>query len=167
MSRYIGKRVRYECGYCKKQITLNKQSVDDSVNSGEVFCSVMCKNQFYLSNRCVKQKNKNMNFNEYQQKASTTAKYPSTMRLIYPTLGLAGESGEVCEKVKKLYRDDNGVISFQKLEELKRELGDVLWYVSAICTDLGINMQEVAELNISKLQSRLERNVIHGNGDDR
>ncbi len=108
-----------------------------------------------------------MNFNEYQEKAQITATYPTTLKIIYPSLGLAGESGEVCEKIKKVYRDKNGVFTADVISEIKKELGDVLWYVQAIAHDLGIKMDDIAEENIKKLYSRKERSVIHGNGDNR
>ena len=108
-----------------------------------------------------------MNFKEYQDKIKITSKYPSTLRVLYPALGLAGETGEVCEKIKKVYRDSNGIFTQDKVEEITKELGDVLWYIQALCNDLGINMQEVADKNVSKLLSRLDRGVIHGNGDNR
>jgi len=111
--------------------------------------------------------NKEMTFKEYQEQALITATYPATLRITYPTLGLNGEAGEVAEKVKKLYRDHDGVIDSVFLENVKLELGDVLWYVSAICRDLGISMEDVARANIEKLHSRRERGVIHGNGDSR
>jgi NTP pyrophosphatase (non-canonical NTP hydrolase) len=103
-----------------------------------------------------------MTFNEYQEKASKTAIYSEQFKLIYPALGLAGEAGEVAEKVKKLIRD--GTL---QVEDLKKELGDVLWYVSALASDLQINLDDVANTNIEKLQSRQARGVIGGNGDNR
>ena len=108
-----------------------------------------------------------MNFKEYQDTIKITAKYPVNIRVLYPALGLAGETGEVCEKIKKVYRDNNGVFSQDKVIEITKELGDVLWYIQAICNDLGINMQDVAQINVDKLMSRLDRDVIHGNGDNR
>lgn len=108
-----------------------------------------------------------MNFKEYQEKASTTAVYPVEHKVIYPTLGLNGEAGEVAEKVKKVIRDSDGEFTPEKIQELKKEIGDVLWYVSALCTDLGLDMGEVAQANIDKLFSRKDRGVIHGNGDNR
>ena len=108
-----------------------------------------------------------MNFREYQQKIKITASYKPDMKILYPTLGLNGEAGEVAEKVKKVYRDNDGVFTPEKVQEIKKELGDVLWYVQALCNDLGLDMQEVAEVNVEKLLSRLERGVIHGNGDNR
>ena len=109
-----------------------------------------------------------MEFKEYEEKARKTAVYPDRgNNLIYPVLGLAGEAGEVVEKVKKLIRDKNREIDAAFLEAIKKELGDVLWYIAAICAELGISMEEVARLNIEKLYSRMERNKLHGEGDDR
>lgn len=85
----------------------------------------------------------------------------------YPTLGLCGEAGEVAENMKKCYRDDQSVITPARKEALKKELGDVLWYVGAICTEVGLDMECVAECNLEKLQSRQERGVLGGSGDDR
>ena len=103
-----------------------------------------------------------MRFNEYQEEASKTAIYPEQYKIVYPTLGLAGEAGEVAEKVKKHIRD--GVLN---VDDLKKELGDVLWYLAAIASDLGLNLDEVAEANLQKLRSRQARGVISGNGDNR
>ena len=100
-----------------------------------------------------------MTFDEYQVKAKQTAIYDHP--IIYPTLGLCGESGEVAEKVKKHLRDGTS------LDELKKELGDVLWYISAIASDLKLSLDDIAETNISKLTSRLERGKIQGSGDNR
>lgn len=108
-----------------------------------------------------------MNFKEYQDKIKVTAVYPANVRVLYPALGLAGETGEVCEKIKKVYRDNAGVFTAEKVAEISKEMGDVLWYLQALCNDLGINMQDVADNNVTKLLSRLDRGVIHGNGDNR
>lgn len=108
-----------------------------------------------------------MNFKEYQLKAKETAIFPAHLRIIYPTLGLTGEAGEVSEKVKKLYRDYNGVLTHDYVENIKKELGDVLWYIATLCTDLGIDMEEVATSNIEKLSSRQQRNMLSGSGDNR
>jgi len=109
-----------------------------------------------------------MTFEEYEKKAGKTAIYPNRgNNLIYPVLGLVGESGEVAEKVKKLIRDKNYKIDKDFVETIKMELGDVLWYIAAICYELGLSMEEVAKSNIEKLASRKERNVIHGEGDSR
>jgi NTP pyrophosphatase (non-canonical NTP hydrolase) len=109
-----------------------------------------------------------MNFEEYQKFSRETAFYPGKDKnFIYPTLGLAGEAGEVAEKIKKVIRDDNGAVSEEKKAELKKELGDVLWYTAQIATELGISLDEIAKLNIEKLRSRKERNVLGGSGDNR
>ena len=108
-----------------------------------------------------------MTFNEYQTIAATTAIYPESAKFIYPTLGLCGEAGEVAEKVKKIIRDANGEFTDEKKAEIMKEIGDVLWYISALCTDLGVKMGVVAQGNIDKLLSRKERGVLNGNGDNR
>ena len=109
-----------------------------------------------------------MNFDEYQTLSGKTAIYPGRgENLTYPTLGLCGESGEVSEKVKKLIRDKGGVIDNDVRADLRKELGDVLWYVAQLCTELGLSMSDVAQGNIDKLASRMERGKISGDGDDR
>ena len=87
--------------------------------------------------------------------------------IVYPTLGLTNEAGEVAGKVKKIFRDKGGVIGPEDREALKQELGDVLWYLAQICTELDLSLQEVAEANLAKLFSRLERGQISGEGDTR
>src|SRR5512136_3313860 len=109
-----------------------------------------------------------MNFTDYQTKSRRTAKYPSIGHpVIYPTLGLTNEAGEVAGKIKKIFRDKGGVIGEVEREALKSELGDVLWYLAQVCTELEIPLDEVAEHNIEKLYSRLERGKIGGEGDKR
>ena len=109
-----------------------------------------------------------MTFNEYQLKAKETAIFPDEEnRFIYATLGMMGEAGEVSEKIKKIWRDKGKVISDSDREEVKKELGDVLWYMSQLALEVGIDFDDVATNNINKLQSRLERNVLHGSGDSR
>ncbi len=96
-----------------------------------------------------------MNFEEYQTAASRTALYPGRLKnLEYPTLGLAGEAGEVANIVKKIQRDHGGVITDETRAKLKDELGDVLWYISACADELGLTLGEVAEYNVSKLEKR-------------
>lgn len=87
--------------------------------------------------------------------------------LIYPTLGLVNEAGEFAGKIKKIFRDKNGKISEDDKVMLKSELGDVLWYFTQICTELGMTVEEVAEANLDKLFSRLKRGKISGEGDKR
>jgi len=109
-----------------------------------------------------------MNFNAYQKKAFATAKYPSIgNNPYYPTLGLCGEAGEVAEKIKKVMRDDGGFFSIEKLVEIEKELGDVMWYVAAVATELGLTMETIAEKNIAKLASRKKRGLISRSGDNR
>lgn len=109
-----------------------------------------------------------MNFTQYQEQARQTAIYPDVgNNLWYPTLGLAGESGEVAEKVKKVYRDDNGNLTLEKKLELVKELGDVLWYVSNIASEIKYNLDTIARFNLDKLNKRVTDNVVHGSGDNR
>ena len=119
-----------------------------------------------------------MNFNEYQEKASKfdTFSYETFIKegakvnhlgMLEKVLGLAGESGEACDKIKKLIRDNNGEVSEEKKKELVKELGDILWYLAMVSKYLGMEFSKVAEMNIEKLQDRFERNKIHGSGDNR
>jgi len=109
-----------------------------------------------------------MTFEEYQKLSRETAIYPGIGKnFVYPTLGLAGEAGEVSEKVKKILRDNNGLVDEERKKELIKELGDVLWYLSQIASELGVSLEEVASLNVEKFHSRHERNKVHGNGDSR
>lgn len=108
-------------------------------------------------------------FDDYQKRAFTTAVYPGRGEgnWTYAGLGLAGETGEICEKLKKAIRDDGGVITPERKAALKRELGDVLWYLAALCTELQLSLQEVAEENLAKLATRKHENKLHGEGDYR
>ena len=106
-----------------------------------------------------------MDFNQYQALARSTAIYPEQQRVVYPALGLAGESGEVAEKIKKMLRDD--IPEETVRESLIKELGDVLWYVANLAHDLSITLDEVAHANVSKLLDRSERGVLQGSGDNR
>ena len=109
-----------------------------------------------------------MNFNEYQQQARTTAVYPDIGdNYIYPALGLCGEAGEVAEKIKKIIRDNNGIITYEKNIEIQKELGDVLWYVSNLASELGVDLNRIAQSNLDKLFTRKAENKLHGSGDNR
>lgn len=109
-----------------------------------------------------------MNFTDYQTKSRATAKYPVIGHgVIYPTLGLVNEAGEVAGKIKKVFRDKDGQINEETREALKAELGDVLWYISQVATELDLSLDEIAEGNIAKLLDRLERGKIKGDGDNR
>ena len=119
-----------------------------------------------------------MDFDEYQNRAGALAEYPEIYvkdkngemiraDYIYPTLGLCGESGEVAEKIKKIVRNDEGVIFSGKQDEVKKELGDVLWYLQQLATEFKLDLEDVAVGNIEKLEDRKERNVIKSEGDNR
>ena len=109
-----------------------------------------------------------MDFSTYQKASRKTALYPDLGKnFIYPTLGLVGEAGEVAEKIKKVIRDKGGVIDEATKLELQKELGDVLWYLSQLSVELGLELDDVAAKNITKLQSRLDRQQLHGDGDNR
>lgn len=110
-----------------------------------------------------------LDFKTYQEGARRTAVYPGCRQgnWTYPALGLAGETGEICEKLKKALRDEGGHVSPERLSDLSRELGDVLWYVAALCSELGLDLQAVAEENLAKLCARKQSGRIHGDGDRR
>ncbi len=109
-----------------------------------------------------------MDMDFYQKEARKTAVYPDVgNNLIYPAIGLAGETGEVMEKIKKMMRDDGNRLNDERREMIVKELGDVMWYVANLAAEIGVSLSEVAEKNLEKLRSRKERNVLHGDGDDR
>ena len=109
-----------------------------------------------------------MGMNEYQKLAEVTVVYPPDMKVIYPTIGLCGETGEVAEKIKKWIRDaDRKPMTQETLDLIKKELGDVLWYVAALARDLGLTLDEIARHNVEKLHDRKERGLVHGEGDER
>lgn len=109
-----------------------------------------------------------MTFSEYQKSATETAVYPNIgFNVEYPTLGLAGETGEVCNKVKKIQRDFDGFVDDEMRESLKDEISDCMWYLAQLCTELQLDLDEVASHNLRKLQDRKNRNVIQGSGDRR
>ena len=109
-----------------------------------------------------------MEMNSYQDAARKTAAYPDVGRNpISPTLGLTGEAGEVADKVKKVIRDRGGVFDADTREAIKLELGDVLWYVAQLASELGYDLNEVADANLQKLSSRAARGRIGGSGDQR
>jgi NTP pyrophosphatase (non-canonical NTP hydrolase) len=109
-----------------------------------------------------------MDFNQYQSRSRRTAKYPPIgAGVIYPTLGLTNEAGEVAGKVKKIFRDKGGIIGPEDRAALRGKLGDVLWYLAQVCTELDLSLDQVAEHNLTKLFDRLERGKIGGEGDNR
>ena len=113
-----------------------------------------------------------MEFNEYQEKAKRYDLAEATSDLKAPgfmekVLGLAGEAGETADKFKKIIRDKDGVMSDEDKSAVAKELGDVLWYVASIARYLDVPLSEVAKNNLEKLESRMERNRLHGEGDER
>ena len=107
-------------------------------------------------------------FDLYQDAAEATAIYPDKGdNLYYPALGLAGEAGEVCEKIKKIMRDQKGYFTDEDTAEIEKELGDVLWYLATIATELNLALSVIAEDNMKKLLDRQERGVLGGSGDNR
>lgn len=102
-------------------------------------------------------------FNEYLDFVKSMKVYPEQYKVIYPTLGLTGEAGEIAEKVKKSLRGDKELDK----EALLKELGDPLWYITSLADDLGYTLQDVVDANVEKLTSRKERGVLKGSGDDR
>ena len=108
-----------------------------------------------------------MELSEYQQLSRRTAAYPRAAWLAYPALGLAGEAGEVAEHAKKAIRDDGGTVGDERRAAMAKELGDVLWYVAQISTELGLDLEDVARANLEKLSSRQRRGVLSGSGDER
>ena len=112
-------------------------------------------------------------FHEYQKKAHGTSlctrigdTEPGCF-LVYPALKLAGEAGEVAEKIGKIYRDNNGELNRDSIHALVLEMGDVLWYLAELATYLGVDLSQVAACNLQKLADRAARNKIQGSGDDR
>jgi len=111
-----------------------------------------------------------MTFNNFQTNASRTAFYPRVFPnqgLYYTALGLVGEAGEIANKVKKIMRDNNGNLEELAKADIFDELGDVLWYCASLADELGVNLEDVAKLNLIKLEDRMNRGKIQGSGDKR
>ncbi len=113
-----------------------------------------------------------MTFNEYQKQALTTAHVGkdnknTLMEKTIWVMGIAGEAGEVVEKWKKIVAYKEGKISAEDTQELKKELGDVIWYIAVLADSLGLTLEEVMQLNVQKLIDRKKRGVIKGQGDNR
>ncbi len=108
-----------------------------------------------------------MDLSEYQRRSRRTAEYPREAWLAYPALGLSGEAGEVAEHAKKAIRDDAGQVSDERRAAMSKELGDVLWYVAQLATELDLELDQIAQANLDKLLSRQQRGVLSGDGDDR
>lgn len=109
-----------------------------------------------------------MTFDEYQKQSKKTAQYSDFVPpFVYLTMGLAGESGETIDKIKKVVRNNNGKFTPEDLQEIKKELGDVLWYLSQLATQFDMSLEDVASTNLDKLFDRLKRNKIRSRGDNR
>lgn len=109
-----------------------------------------------------------MNFDEFQKEVKETSIYPDQGNNIsYAALGLTGEAGEVADKVKKLIRDAGGKLTEEKRQEMIKELGDVLWYLTALAIELGVKLEDVAKTNVKKVEDRKSRGVLSGEGDNR
>lgn len=109
-------------------------------------------------------------FSQYQELARVTAIYPDQgelLGLLYVALGLAGEAGEIANKTKKIIRDTNREITPEYLEMVKKEMGDVLWYLSNMCSELNIDFKAIAQENLIKLYGRKMKDTLHGAGDNR
>ena len=109
-----------------------------------------------------------MHAHEYQDRALETAIYPNRgANFVYPALGLVGEAGEVADKLKKVIRDGNGVLTDAVKDAVAAELGDTMWYIAVLASEIGYNLDEIMAKNLSKLNSRKQRGVLAGSGDDR
>jgi NTP pyrophosphatase (non-canonical NTP hydrolase) len=109
-----------------------------------------------------------MDLNQYQDSALKTAIYPNQgFDFTYPALGLVGEAGEVADKLKKVIRDNKGVLTDHVRDTVAKELGDVLWYLAVLANELNYDLNTIAEDNLLKLLSRQERGVLSGSGDNR
>jgi NTP pyrophosphatase (non-canonical NTP hydrolase) len=108
-----------------------------------------------------------MTLNQYQEAAKQTAIYKKEHKIFYTTFGLVSEAGEVAGKVKKVMRDNNNRFKLEDLQEIAKELGDVLWYVATLADDIGIDLEDIARINIQKLTARKEKVTISGSGDNR
>jgi hypothetical protein len=109
-----------------------------------------------------------MDLNTYQTAALQTAVYPDQgFNFAYPALGLSGEAGEVADKLKKVIRDDDGVLTDPVRDAVAKELGDCMWYLAVLAYEMDYDLNEIAQINIDKLNSRRERGVLSGSGDNR
>lgn len=109
-----------------------------------------------------------MQANDYQRKALETAMYPNQgANFVYPALGLVGEAGEVAEKLKKVIRDNDGVLTDELKDKVAKELSDVCWYVAVLAYELDYSLADIFQMNVDKLASRAQRGTLSGDGDDR
>jgi NTP pyrophosphatase (non-canonical NTP hydrolase) len=108
-----------------------------------------------------------MHFDEYQKATARIIPIIPDLDILYPVLGIGGESGELQEKYKKLFRDKKGKITKKFIKDVKGELGDILWYISDCARTLGLSLEEVARCNIRKNNRRQRNGTVKGNGDSR
>ncbi|MCI0619505.1 nucleoside triphosphate pyrophosphohydrolase family protein [Candidatus Wolfebacteria bacterium] len=108
-----------------------------------------------------------MEFNEYQKKSQYELIAGNYPELMYTTLALTGEAGEIADKVKKIYRDEGGIVSQEKRQDITREMGDLLWYMGRLAIHLGVSFDDVARENLEKLSKRTSRGTLSGAGDNR
>lgn len=109
-----------------------------------------------------------MTFDDYQKKSRKTVIYPKPGKnYLFPMLGLIGEAGELANYVKKVVRDDDNKMSAETKERITKELGDVLWYLAQLCSEMKVSFSDLAEQNLDKVLSRLKRGALHGSGDNR
>lgn len=108
-----------------------------------------------------------MDLSIYQSATAPTAIYPPEHGLVYTTLGLASEAGEIAGKVKKAIRDEGGVISPDRREALAYEIGDVLWYCARLAAELGLDLNDIGAMNLAKLNARKAQGLLGGDGDNR
>ena len=110
---------------------------------------------------------KQSDFDMYQKVAKTTAIYPREQAIIYPTLGLTGEAGEVANKVKKIIRDGTDKNNEDMVQAISSEIGDCLWYIAVLADDIGVKLSDIANINLEKLENRKKNGTIQGSGDNR
>jgi len=109
-----------------------------------------------------------MDLNTYQTAALQTAIYPNQgFDFTYPVLGLVGEAGEVADKLKKVIRDNDGILTDTVRDAVAKELGDCMWYLAVLAYEMDYDLNEIAQINIDKLNSRKKRGVLSGSGDNR
>lgn len=159
------------CPTCAATIEYTAETLYELIDKGEFFISCnMCDTSLDIPDQYY-----DNDFNMYQIKAFKTATYYMVGgNVVYPAMGLAGEAGEVCDKIKKHWRNYNTAatnlhlhLTDDQVDEIVKEIGDVLWYCAALSTELGVDLSDVARINLEKLYDRRERNVIKGEGDDR
>jgi NTP pyrophosphatase (non-canonical NTP hydrolase) len=108
-----------------------------------------------------------MEFNEYQKRSQYSLISGDYPELMYTTLALVGEAGEIADKVKKVYRDNGGVVPNEKRSDITREMGDLLWYLARLATHLEVSFDSIAQENLTKLAERADEGTLSGEGDNR